>query len=114
MPVIRSSEILVIPAACASSAVCFASSAVCILPSFFNSAGTALCIPIDKRLKPVFFIKAKSSFFPLSGFTSTVISALLSSVKFSFTELRISQSLFAPRTLGVPPPIYTVFTVPLK
>ena len=109
IPIIRSREILLIPAFLALSTVSFASSAVWILPSSLSSLSTALCIPTEILLNPFSLNKSKSIVLPLSGFTSTVISASFFILKSFFTASKIPHKRSAPKTLGVPPPKYMVF-----
>ena len=108
-PSIKSTETLSMPASLAAFTASRTVSAVCLRPRIFNSASFADCIPIEIRLNPPRFSVSKNETSTSAGLHSVVISAFSATLNCSFTFSSTRHSLFAPNTLGVPPPKYTVY-----
>jgi hypothetical protein len=108
MPYMTSTLMFVNPASAASRTASAACSPVCVRPSVFSSSGWIACTPKEIRLQPALrsFFSAFASAVP--GLASTVTSALVVSLKFFCSADSTLPRRLAPKTVGVPPPTYTV------
>ena len=100
----------VMPACLQASTALIVCLALCRRPMKFSIWSSNVCVPMLMRLMGVWLMFFSQSLFMSSGFASMVTSASGVRVKLLCMASKIALSNSAGSRLGVPPPIYNVFT----